>query len=142
VAEIRTLSAADYDAICTVWKASGVGYQPQGRESRANFEQQMATGLQIILGAFEGGRLAGVVLLTHDGRKGWINRLGVLPEFQRRGIGRQLVQAGEQMLRALGLTIIAALVEHSNPASLALFESAGYHVHETYYVTKRDRPDA
>ena len=32
-----------------------------------------------------GGELVGVVLGTHDGRKGWINRLAVAPAYQRRG---------------------------------------------------------
>ncbi len=147
--EIRTLNVDDYDAICAVWKASGVHYRTTGRESREAFTQQMAGGLQTILGAVDcgnagdgGERLVGVALVTHDGRKGWINRLGVVPERQRQGIGKLLVRAAEDLIHQKGLIIVAALVEHDNEASLSMFKSEGFQVVNAYYLTKRDRPDA
>jgi N-acetylglutamate synthase len=143
--EIRTLGVDDYDAICAVWKASGVHYQLTGRESRQAFARQMSTGLQTVLGAVDcddAERLVGVVLVTHDGRKGWINRLGVTPDHQRQGIGKMLVRAAEDLIHEKGLTIVAALVEHENEASLALFKSEGFQVSDTYYLTKRDHPNA
>jgi ribosomal protein S18 acetylase RimI-like enzyme len=82
-----------------------------------------------------------VVVVTHDGRKGWINRLGVRAAYQRRGIGRELIRASEALIHEKGLTIAAALVEHENEASLGLFKSEGFQVHDIYYLTKRDRPD-
>jgi len=88
------------------------------------------------------GKLVGVVLATHDGRKGWINRLAVLPDFRRSGAGAKLVEAAERSLYGIGLTVVAALIEHQNEASLGLFKSKGYHVHDVYYVSKRETPDA
>ncbi len=145
--EIRKLGVGDYDALCEVWKASGIHYRPTGRESRENFAWQMAGGLQTVLGAVDSAddgceRLVGVAVITHDGRKGWINRLGVLPDCQRRGIGSMLVRAADELIHSMGLTIVAALVEHQNEASLALFKSQGFDVVDAYYLTKRDRPDA
>ncbi len=102
----------------------------------------MEGGTQMVLGAQIEGKLVGVSLVTHDGRKGWINRLGVLPDFQRRGVGAALIRASEKLLHDQGLTIVAALIEHYNTASLNLFQHEGYHVEETYYVTKRDSLDA
>lgn len=140
--QISELGAADYDAICDVWKASGVHYQTTGRESYESFSRQMETGLQKVLGASLDGKLAGIVVATHDGRKGWINRLGVRPEFQRQGVGKALINAAEKMFHEQGLTITAALVEHGNDASLGLFQHEGYSINNTYYVTKRDSPNA
>lgn len=138
---IRTLSTDDYDVICEVWRESGLHYQPTGRESPESFAAQMASGLQIVLGAEMDGQLVGVAVVTHDGRKGWINRLGVRAAYQRRGVGRELIQASEALIHEKGLPIAAALVEHQNEASLGLFRSAGFQVHDVYYLTKRDRPD-
>jgi N-acetylglutamate synthase len=141
---IRAMTTADYDAVCEVWKASGIHYQVTGRESLENFTRQMESGLQTIFGAVdsESNRLIGVVVVTHDGRKGWINRLGVVPEHQRRGIGSRLIQVAEDHIHALGLEISAALVENGNDASLSMFKRAGYQVHDIHYVTKRDHPNA
>jgi N-acetylglutamate synthase len=144
--EIRTLTIDDYDAICEVWAASGVHYQATGRESRESFAKQMTVSdLQIVLGAIDAGdgnRLVGVVIATHDGRKGWISRLGVMPDRQRQGIGTRLIRTAEDLLHKKGMTIVAALVEHWNEASLGLFKSQGFLVNDTYYLAKRDHPNA
>jgi ribosomal protein S18 acetylase RimI-like enzyme len=140
VIEVRALSLADYDAMIAVWTAAG--NHISRREAPDAFAAQMRSGLQTALGAFVDGNLVGVALVTHDGRKGWINRLGVRPEYQRQGVGRALIAESERVITGMGLEITAALVEHDNPASLALFKSMGYHVHETYYVSKRSSPDA
>ncbi|MBX3081340.1 MAG: GNAT family N-acetyltransferase [Anaerolineae bacterium] len=140
--EVRTLTLDDYDAMMTVWKASGLKIRPTGRESREQMERQMSVGVQTILGAFVDGQLAGVVLATHDSRKGWINRLGVADAYKRHGVGRALVQAAEDCLHQQGITVIGALVEHQNEASRSLFESEGFEIVPTYYLSKRDRPDA
>lgn len=129
--QIRPATLADYEQIVAVWRESGVHHD--ARESPAAFAAQLAAFPDTYLVATEGTRIVGVVLGTHDLRKGWINRLGVLPDYQRRGIARRLLAACEAALRARGLALITALVEQGNDRSAALFRCAGYrddlHVH-------------
>ena len=139
--EIRTLTLDDYDAILAVWNASGLKIKPTGRESRDAMQHQMDVGVQTILGAFVDGQLAGVVLATHDSRKGWINRLGVGEAYKRHGVGRALVQAAESCLHGQGIGVIGALVEHQNEASRQLFEGEGFTIVPSYYLAKRESPD-
>ncbi len=144
-ARIRALGLDDYDRLLALWQRSGLhSLKLQGRDSRQAVAAQLATGLQTILGLEVDGRLVGAVITTHDGRKGWINRLVVDPDFRRRGYGARLVQAAEETLRAQGMTVIAALVESDNPASLALFTKAGYVEIDPgmHYLTRRDRCEA
>jgi ribosomal protein S18 acetylase RimI-like enzyme len=74
----------------------------------------------------DGDRLVGVVLGSHDGRKGWINRLAVRPEYRRRGVALRLIAACEEAIRAHGIEIVCALVEEPNTASRAVFTHAGF----------------
>jgi hypothetical protein len=106
--------------------------------------QQLASGVQTILGLESGGQLVGAVMATHDGRKGWINRLVVKPGSRRRGHGARLIAAAEEVLRAQGIGVIAALVESDNRASLGLFRKVGYVDAERtiYYLSKRESDDA
>jgi ribosomal protein S18 acetylase RimI-like enzyme len=137
-----TLTAEDYDAVRALWEQAGLPIRPVGRDSREQFAAQLASGLQTVIGARDGDRLAGVVLTTHDGRKGWINRLAVHPDYRRQGLGRRLISEAERVLHAQGLEIIAALIEHENTASLTLFQQAGYIEYpDIHYVTKRERHD-
>ena len=138
---IHRLGLDDYDALLVLWQRAGLhSLKPQGRDSRAGLARQLASGVQTILGLEVDGRLVGAVVATHDSRKGWINRLAVDPDHRRRGYGARLVAAAEEVLRELGLGVIAALVESDNPASLALFRKTGYVEIDPgiHYLTKRD----
>jgi predicted GNAT family acetyltransferase len=138
---IRQLGLDDYDALLALWQRAGLhSLKPQGRDSRHNLAQQLASGVQTILGLEVDGRLAGAVVATHDSRKGWINRLVVDPDHRRRGYAVQLIAAAEDVLREQGMRVMAALIEDDNPASLALFQRVGYVEIDPpiHYLSKRD----
>jgi ribosomal protein S18 acetylase RimI-like enzyme len=150
---IRRLGADDYDELLALWQRAGLhSLRPQGRDSRTSIARQLASGVQTILGLEVDGAHPGAaleaapgaaVVVTHDSRKGWINRLAVDPDHRRRGHAGQLVAAAEEALREQGMYVIAALVESDNPASLALFRKAGYVEIDSriHYLTKRDSDD-
>jgi ribosomal protein S18 acetylase RimI-like enzyme len=141
--ELKTLGIEDYDAVMALWRRSGLPSRPRGRDSREAFARQCENGAQTVLGLEEKGRLIGVIIATHDGRKGWINRLAVDPDRRRQGHARRLIVAAEEALRAQGIHVIAALVEKHNAASLTLFEQAGYlQADYVCYLSKRDSAEA
>jgi len=63
---------------------------------------------------------------THDGRKGWINRLAVAKDFRRQNIAFKLVAAVESRLNIIGIDITACLIEPENTASKSFFYKMGY----------------
>lgn len=140
---VRELTAADHAALLALWRRAGLTtIRPAGRDAPESFARQLACGTQWVFGHEEDGVLLGAVVATHDGRKGWIQRLAVDPAARRRGIATALLRAAEDHLRAEGMTILAALVLDDNAPSLAFFEQAGYGVREQVrYLSKRDSPD-
>ena len=141
---VRRLELDDYDGLLALWQRAGLhSLKPEGRDSRQALAGQLASGVQTILGLEVDGRLVGAVVATHDSRKGWINRLAVDPTYRRHNYGSRLVAAAEEVLRAQGMRVIAALVERDNLPSLALFRQAGYVEGDPgiHYLTKRDSSD-
>lgn len=139
---IRQLTVEDYDGIVEIWIKSGLPYKPRGRDAREYFQSELGRDTAMFLGAEIEGVLVGVVLGTHDGRKGWINRLAVLPEFRNRGIGKALAMETEQRLNRLGILIVTCLIEGGNDASEDFFESIGYVGHpDITYFSKRQSLD-
>ncbi|NDJ53443.1 MAG: GNAT family N-acetyltransferase [Chloroflexi bacterium] len=136
------LAASDHARIIALWEQAGLEHKPAGRDTAKAFADQLSQGMIAIGVENSVGELIGTVFATHDARKGWINRLAVHPDYRRRGVAQQLIEAAEAALHAEGLEIIAALIEPENGASIALFSAAGYSTYPgIVYMTKRERPE-
>ena len=139
---IRPIRPRDYAVVCDVWEAAGLSTRPRGRDAEPEFLTQLAHFPTTYLLAEHQGRVIGVILGTHDQRKGWINRLAVRPKYRRQGVARRLMAACEQALYAEGIGIIAGLVETENTASAKFLADAGYVTDvPVHYFRKRTRPD-
>jgi ribosomal protein S18 acetylase RimI-like enzyme len=126
--------------VIALWQRAGLTtIRPSGRDAPEAFAREIESGTATVIGTEDtDGALIGVVVATHDGRKGWINRLATDPDRRREGLGLELVRAAEQALDEQGIRVIAALVEGDNDTSLAFFQAAGYMVHpDVRYLSKR-----
>ncbi|MBN1979494.1 MAG: GNAT family N-acetyltransferase [Anaerolineae bacterium] len=141
---IRQLTLDDYDDLLSLWQRAGLhSIRPDGRDSREALARQLATGVMAMLGIVVEGRLVAAAIVTHDSRKGWINRLAVDPDQRRRGYGMRLVEEAEALLHERGIPVSAVLVMSHNTGSLALFQKAGYVEVDSgiHYLTKRESED-
>ncbi len=138
---LRHLTVDDYGAIIRLWKEAGLeSVRLQGRDSHDAFAAQLAAG-QRVIGLEDAGQLIGAVLVTHDTRKGWINRLAIHPDHRRKGYATELIAAAERELRGMGFQIFAVLIEADNNASQELFAREGYKAHDIVYMSKRNSND-
>jgi len=140
---IRLFGLEDYERVMELWTEGGLPLKPRGRDGSENIARQigLANVRFFVAEEGEGGRVVGTVFATHDGRKGWINRLAVDAALRRRGLGARLVRAAEEWLGSQGLDILACLIEEGNGVSMAVFEKLGYKKHpEIVYFAKRKFP--
>ncbi len=123
---IRQMQREDYDAVIALWQRAGLSFEPEGRDSYQAISRQLQAAGQLMFVAEADGQIIGTVFGSHDGRKGWINRLAVDPKFRRHGLARKLIAQAEEALAQQGVIIVAALVESPNGPSLELFRKLGY----------------
>lgn len=136
---LRRLTMADYPELVKLWRRAGLPYKPRGRDSRSHIASEISANPDFFIGAFDRGLLAGAIIASHDGRKGWLNRVAVDPDYRRQGLARRLTLAGERALRRHGIRIFGLLVHSYNKASLSLAQSMGYRLHrDILYLSKRD----
>ena len=135
---IKKLTTDEYNSLISLWKKVGLPYKPHGRDSRESIKHQLQQPTSIYLAAYIRNKMIGVILATHDGRKGWINRVAVLPNYQKRGIAKRLVSEVENRFFKLGIRIYACLIEDWNKVSKKFFEHLGYKTYkDIFYLTKR-----
>lgn len=136
---VRPLRKSELENMLDVWRRAGLPYKPRGRDSASNLTMQLAKNPESFLGAFAGGELVGVTIISDDGRKGWINRLAVVPEAREKGVALRLIRESERILRERGRHLFCVQIEDYNKGSMRLFEKAGYkREDDIIYFTKRE----
>ena len=73
--KIKIFEIEEYDQLISLWETSGLPFKPQGRDSKEKITNEIKLGNAIFLIAELDGDIVGSIFGTHDGRKGWINRL-------------------------------------------------------------------
>ncbi len=140
--KIREFQLSDYEILINLWKQAGLPFKPNGRDSEESIRAELKRGCASILIAEHNQMAIATVFATHDGRKGWINRLAVIPDFRKKGVGKKLVKKAEKILTEKGIGIIACLIEEYNQDSFETFQKLGYIKFDgIHYLTKRSHPD-
>jgi GNAT superfamily N-acetyltransferase len=143
ISSVETLTPREYEEVLALWARASLPARPEGRDAPEAFGHQHKSGLQRAVGIRAEGKLVAVAILTHDGRKGWINRLAVDPEHRRNGYAKALVAEAERWFnQEVGVEVSSALIHAHNDASRALFAELGYETVDVVYVRKLTRPGA
>ncbi len=137
--KIRDFKIEEYDILIELWEKTGLPYRPLGRDSKENISKQIEQQNISFLFVENEDKIIGSIIISHDGRKGWINRVAILPEYRNLGIASLLIDDAEKRLKEIGIKIVASLIEDWNLKSLKLFDKLGYIRHpDIIYFTKRE----
>jgi len=85
----------------------------------------------------EGGRILASAMVGHDGHRGSVYYLAVDPARQRQGLGRRLMAAVEEWLRARGVPKLNLLVRMENDAVAGFHAALGYADNDCRSLGKR-----
>jgi ribosomal protein S18 acetylase RimI-like enzyme len=120
---VRRARPRDLEAVLRLWAQARTG-------AASTPDDAPAVALAIEQGALlvteEDGAVVGTLIAGWDGWRGNMYRLAVLPSYRRQGIARELVEAGEALLRARGARRVTALVGRGDRVAMGLWRALGY----------------
>lgn len=119
---IGPATAGDKAAVVALWHACGL--TRPWNDPEADFALAQGGGASTVLVA-PGKGIAGSVMVGFDGHRGWVYYLAVAPDQRRTGLGRALMTAAEDWLRARGAPKLQLMVREDNAAALDFYESLG-----------------
>lgn len=88
---LRVMTPADYDAVFALMQGTP-GISLRDADSRSATERYLARNPDMSFVAETEGQLIACVMCGHDGRRGYLQHLLVLPDYRRQGIAQALAQ--------------------------------------------------
>ena len=95
---IKQVTIEDYDAIFELWNSSDQSRRALNPvdDTREGIEKYLKRNPNTCFAAVRDGRIIGVILTGHDGRRAIIHHLCVHPDCRRMGIAGHLVSVAEE----------------------------------------------
>lgn len=122
---IRKMTIRDYDEVFALWSVSdGVGLA-EG-DSRADIRKFVRRNPGLSFVAAEAKQILGAILASHDGRRGFLYHLAVVPGQRRKGIGRRLVTRALSALKSAGIPKCHIVVLSRNRSGLRFWRAIGW----------------
>lgn len=122
---LYTFTPNHYDEVLVLWKnCDGIGLSEA--DSKENIEKFLYRNPEISLIAKVDNEIVGALLVGNDGRRGYIHHLAVAHEFRRKGIGRKLVEAGLERLKAIGIGKCHLFIYTNNSSGKLFWSKCGW----------------
>ena len=121
---VRDYRDEDYQGLKLLWEATGLD-DPRRGDDRETIARTLEQGGKLFIAILPGGKLIASAWVTSDGRRLHLHHVGVLPEFQRKGIGRFLSVRSIEFARQKQLQLKLE-VHRSNKPAVDLYRSLGF----------------
>ena len=141
---VRLVTAEDYDALYELWSSTEQSRRALNPvdDSREGIERYLKRNPNTCFAAVREGRIIGVILTGHDGRRAIIHHMCVHPDYRRMGIAARLVALAEEALKKEGIQKVFGLVFKDNEAANAFWEQQGYSLRTNLNYRNKSLNDA
>jgi len=135
------MNIQDYDAVYSLWtNTPGLGLRSLD-DSPAGIAKYLQRNPNTCFVAEAASKVVGVILAGHDGRRGFIYHLAVLPEYRHSGIAKDLVNHAESALKVEGINKAALVVIANNAIGNAFWQSQGWERRPDLYYRNKSLND-
>ena len=124
----KVVTIDDYDAIYELWMSTEQSKRALNPvdDTREGIERYLKRNPNTCFAAVKDGKIIGVILTGHDGRRAIIHHMCVHKDYRRMGIAAHLVSLAENALKEEGIQKIFGLVFKDNNPANAFWEGQGY----------------
>ena len=111
---IRTMDIEDYEKVYDLWvHTEGMGLNTTD-DSREGIAKYLLRNPNTCFVAEDNGKLIGIIMSGHDGRRGFIHHTTVKREYRGQEIGKKLVDSALKALETEGIHKVALVAFEKN----------------------------
>ncbi len=123
----------DYDEVFAMWQITSKRALSSADE-RSQMERYLKRNEGLSQVAVIDGKIIGTVLAGHDGRRGFIHHMAVLPEYRRRRIGHALAEKAIEMIRSEGIEKTHIFCYQNNETGQKFWSDFGFVKRDDVFV--------
>ena len=129
---IRLMTINDYEQVYALWLGTPNMGLNNLDDSKDGITKYLARNPNTCFIAEKDGKIIGVILSGHDGRRGYIHHTAVDGREQRGGVGTALVAAAMSALEREGISKVALVVFSKNKKGNDFWEKQGLKQFDQY----------
>ena len=122
--KIRLMTINDWESVEKVWK-DHEGTNPVD-DSEEGFTRYLKRNPTTSFVAEDDGKIIGTILAGHDGRRGFLHHVVVLPEYRLKGVGEEMVGRAMDALGKEGIQKVLLVVFNDNENGNQFWEHMGF----------------
>ena len=131
----RPLADGEEAGLIALWQACGLTRPWNDPARDIAFARGKETSEILVL--VESGVLAASVMTGHDGHRGMLYYVAVLPARQGQGLGTAAVRAAEAWLGERGVWKINIMVRAGNDGVRGFYEALGYEINQVFSMGRK-----
>jgi len=125
---IRKFNSDDKEEVIKIWDLCGLIFP--GNDPEKDIELKTKFQPELFFVAEIDGIITGTVMTGYDGHRGWLNYLGVHPDYRGSGCGRKLVEFSVKKLKELDCPKLNLQVRNSNTGVINFYVKLGFRHHD------------
>lgn len=123
--EYKAMTIDDYDQVFKIWnETAGIGVSEADTLPKIQKFLERNEGLSFV--CKDDGKVVGTVMAGHDGRRGFIYHLAVIPEYRGKGIANELIRNCLERLAAAGIDKCHLFVMKGNESGKNFWRKSGW----------------
>jgi ribosomal protein S18 acetylase RimI-like enzyme len=137
--EIRPFDPSDEEQVVALWRECGL--VRSWNDPRKDIARKLRVQPRMFLVGVAEGNILATAMAGYEGHRGWINYVAVAPAYRRSGLGREIMEEAERLLRSAGCPKINLQVRRGNTAANAFYAHLGYTEDDVISFGKRLEKD-
>ena len=126
--KIQTFSMVFYDEVIQLWRNAGLGVSSS--DSKGEVEKMLIRNPDLFLIGTLKDKVVAVVMGAFDGRRGYVHHLAVDPAYQKKGNGKEIMNALSEKSRQKGIHKIHLFIESRNKEVVDFYRNLGWEIRE------------
>ncbi len=133
---IRKYHPKDYKAVQQLWKEAGI--QLTLSDQQEELHRVLNYNPDLFLVGELDGQIIAALMGTFDGRRAYVHHLAVDPEYQHQGLGTEMMEHLESILRENRVVKYHLMVEKWNAEVVPFYERLGWYERTDLILLSKD----